>query len=371
MTISVEFISLKEGFMMSMENVQVSEQGGTANKTHLKFSVIMPCYNSEAYVTTAIESIVNQTYANWELVAINDGSKDGTLKILEEYASKDDRIKVWSKENGGYVSAVNLGLEKITGDYFLLMGSDDTLGETLFHSLSEVDGNPDCIAFRTIQIQDGRCLGVERSTDFSTPVSLFHTTLAEFIQTYPDHSAIFSGRDTSKCYKRTLLGDLRYFGRYGFDADGIFSMLVCHNASSFAAVPVDGYYWTLRGDSLSGRKSFHAQDCDRVEIWTRFYNALLKRSAAEITDTEKEYLYYFLEIISSTWKNGSASEYTLIKNALRSVSDMISKTDYSLSLSGESRILLRSPLGWRLYINLPDSFRNFVKNMKKRISKSD
>lgn len=349
---------------MSTEKNVVSEPAGAAGQ---KFSVIMPCYNSESYVTTAIESIVNQTYANWELVAINDGSKDGTLKILEEYASKNDRIKVWSKENGGYVSAVNYGLEKITGDYFLLMGSDDRLGETLFFELNAVAGNPDCIAFRTVQVQDGILLGVEQSTDFSEPVSMFDATLAKFIHAYPRHSAILSGRDTSKCYKRSLLGDLRYYGRYGFDADGIFSMLLCHNATSFAAVPVDGYYWTLRGDSLSGRKSFHAQNCDRVEIWTKFYNVLLERSPEEITITEKEYLYYFLAIIRGTWEAGKASEYTLVKNALNAVRKTVEQTGHTLSLSGEDRILLRAPMLWKFYMNLPQSLRDLVRNAKQNL----
>ena len=64
----------------------------------------MPCYNSELWVKNALDSIKNQTYPHWELIVVNDGSKDNTPDILNEYAESDERIKVFSKENGGYVS---------------------------------------------------------------------------------------------------------------------------------------------------------------------------------------------------------------------------------------------------------------------------
>lgn len=89
--------------------------GGSTLLKDISFSVIMPCYNSEDYVRNALDSVVNQTYKNWELIAVNDGSTDHTLEILNEYASADQRVKVFSKENGGYTSAVNFGLEKVGG----------------------------------------------------------------------------------------------------------------------------------------------------------------------------------------------------------------------------------------------------------------
>lgn len=319
---------------------------------HLTFSVIMPCYNSESYVRGAIESVVNQTYPHWELILINDGSTDDTLSILNEYAAEDPRIKVHSKPNGGYISAVNLGLEKITGNYFLLMGSDDALGTGLFQSLSDVPGHPDCIAFRSVIVQDGILQGVERVTNFSETVSDFDTTMAEFARNHPGTSDILFTRDTSKCYKRSLLGDLRYFGKYGYDADGIFSMLLCHNATSFAAIPVDGYYWTLRGDSLSGRKSSYRQDCDRVDNWRKFYAALLNLELDQIAEAEKEYLYYVLGILQEAWKVKKPffGFYSDVRSAVATINRFLEKTGFPLETSGEIRLLLRAPLLWKLYV---------------------
>lgn len=316
------------------------------------FSVIMPCYNSESYVRGAIGSVLNQTYPNWELILVNDGSTDETPAILKEYAAADSRIQVYSKPNGGYISAVNLGLEKITGDYFLLMGSDDALGADLLQSLSAVPGNPDCIAFRSVIVRDGKVEGVERITNFSETVSAFDTTLAEFAEGHPGTSDILFTRDTSKCYKRSLLGDLRYFGKYGYDADGIFSMLLCHNAASFAAIPVDGYFWTLRGDSLSGRKSSFRQDCDRVENWTKFYQLLLTMENSQIATAEKEYLHYYLGILQAAWKIRKPffAFYSGARAAVATINRVLEKTGFPLETSGEIRLLLKAPLLWKLYV---------------------
>lgn len=353
-----------------MESVysSVSSEGETGESSRLKFSVIMPCYNSESYVCNAVESIVNQTYPNWELIAVNDGSADGTERLLKEYSKKDGRIQVYSKENGGYISAVNFGLEKLGGDYFLLLGSDDRLAENLFYELnkSAVNGLPDCIAFRTVTVQDGVVRGLDTETDFTGEASMFRTTFAAYASAYPSHAAILSSRDTSKCYKRAILGGLRYFGKYGYDADGIFSMLLCHNASSFSAIPVDGYFWTLRGDSLSGRKSFFAQDCDRIENWTTFYRQLLKHDTAEITITEKEYLYYFLDIIGSAWRVSKPflSQYGLVRDGLDAIRKMLQKTNGRLSLSFEAKLLLYAPVSWKLYTTSSCSPRTFIRKVR-------
>lgn len=334
-----------------------------ATQTPHVFSVIMPCYNSEAYLRSALDSVCAQSYPHWELIAVNDGSTDATLQILQQYAQNDSRIKIYSKPNGGYVSAVNTGLDHLHGDYFLMMGSDDRLSADLFQKLWETSRQnaPDCIAFRTVIFQDGQNLGVESVSSFPTAVSQFHTTLARFSQEYPAHADIFFTRDTSKCYKTALLGNIRYLGRYGFDADGIFSMMLCHNAHSFATAVVDGYYWTLRGDSLSGRKSFFAQDWDRMCIWTQFFQSLLLRDRQEIAAVEQNFLYYFVEILESVWSvQGRPSPE--LKQAISTIRAMVKKTGFDLSVSGPSRLLLSTPPMRMLYDHLPKAARRLIQH---------
>lgn len=97
-----------------------------------KISVIVPFYNSKAYIDKCIHSVINQTYKNLEILLIDDGSSDGTHDICQAYATKDDRIKVIRKENGGTSSARNFGLQHATGDLLYFIDSDDEVSLDLF-----------------------------------------------------------------------------------------------------------------------------------------------------------------------------------------------------------------------------------------------
>lgn len=88
-------------------------------------SVVMPVYNAENYLKEAIESILNQTYEDFEFVIINDGSKDKSLDIIEKYIIQDERIVIINKENSGIVDSLNDGLKLAKGKYIARMDSDD------------------------------------------------------------------------------------------------------------------------------------------------------------------------------------------------------------------------------------------------------
>ena len=91
----------------------------------LKVSVVMPTYNDEKYLRSSIEDILNQTYKNFELIIVDDGSTDNTPKIVQEYTERDNRISYYRKENGGTGSALNYGFEKASGFYGTWVSSDD------------------------------------------------------------------------------------------------------------------------------------------------------------------------------------------------------------------------------------------------------
>ena len=90
-----------------------------------KISVIVPVYNAEQYLRECLESLVNQTLEDLEIICVNDGSTDSSPKILEEYASKDSRIKIFHQENQGVSAARNLGISKVQGEYLVFVDSDD------------------------------------------------------------------------------------------------------------------------------------------------------------------------------------------------------------------------------------------------------
>lgn len=91
----------------------------------LKFSVIVPIYKVEKYIRECIESVMNQTYSNWELILVDDGSPDKCPEICDEYAVKDNRVIVCHKENAGLPAARNSGIKLVTGDYFMHLDGDD------------------------------------------------------------------------------------------------------------------------------------------------------------------------------------------------------------------------------------------------------
>lgn len=256
------------------------------------FSIIMPCYNSELYLDSAVESVLSQTYSNWELVAINDGSTDHTLELLKNYANQDPRIKIFSKENGGYATAISEGLGKICGKYFLMMGSDDQLCSTLFEQIEKRirKAEPDIICFRTVKMRNAEEVGyADQVTD---EVFESEITFKQIEEKYPEQSGILFERDTSKCYKTELLQGQRMLGKMGLDADGIFSMTFCHKIHSVLFLPVVGYRWTLRSDSVSGRYFSVAANTDRLGNWNHFFKLLLKLPREEICRKEYSYLEY-------------------------------------------------------------------------------
>ncbi len=103
-----------------------------------KISIIMPVYGVEDYVGKAIESIQAQTYKNWEFFCVDDGTKDRSGEICDEYAAKDNRIIVIHKENGGAPSARNVAIDEATGKYMYFMDSDDWTEPTMLEDMVEL-----------------------------------------------------------------------------------------------------------------------------------------------------------------------------------------------------------------------------------------
>lgn len=101
-----------------------------------KVSIIVPVYNVENYLTKCLDSLVNQSLPGIEILVVNDGSKDNSGKIIEEYAQRyPEKIKAFTKENGGLSDARNFGLDRAVGDYIGFVDSDDYISETMFEEM--------------------------------------------------------------------------------------------------------------------------------------------------------------------------------------------------------------------------------------------
>lgn len=109
-----------------------------ANGTQNRISIIVPVYNTEAYLPACVESLLSQTHPDLELIFVDDGSTDNSAAILRAYAKQDVRVRVIQKTNGGVSSARNAGIEKATGDYIGFVDSDDTVEPTYCEALLRI-----------------------------------------------------------------------------------------------------------------------------------------------------------------------------------------------------------------------------------------
>lgn len=103
----------------------------------IKFSVMIPIFNGESFLEKAIKSVLAQDYKHYELILVNDGSTDQSLKLMEKYEKKDKRIRIYSKENTGIADTRNYAISKCKGDYFLFLDADDTINPSLLTKLAE------------------------------------------------------------------------------------------------------------------------------------------------------------------------------------------------------------------------------------------
>ena len=128
-------------------------------------SVILPVYNAGKYLRDSIESILNQSYKNFELIIINDGSKDESLNVIEEYKQNDERIIVINRENRGLIASLNEGIEKSRGNYIARMDQDDISLENRLEIQYEYmkDNNLDICGGDYLEIDENSVIIVKRS----------------------------------------------------------------------------------------------------------------------------------------------------------------------------------------------------------------
>ncbi len=100
-----------------------------------KISIIIPVYNSEKVIARCLESVLNQDYKNIEIIIINDGSKDRSQEIIEQYSKIDGRIKIIKTENQGVSSARNLGIQNASGKYVCFLDADDYVDKDMYNEL--------------------------------------------------------------------------------------------------------------------------------------------------------------------------------------------------------------------------------------------
>ncbi len=122
----------------------------------MKFSIIVPVYNVEKYLRKCLDSIINQTYKDFEVIVVNDGSPDNSQSIIDEYVNNyPEKMKSYIKPNGGLSDARNYGMNYVTGDYVVFIDSDDYIKEDMLEVInSNIADNEDVVGYGLITVDE-------------------------------------------------------------------------------------------------------------------------------------------------------------------------------------------------------------------------
>ncbi len=239
-------------------------------------SIIVPVYNGEAYLERCVSSITGQSYRDLEILLVDDGSRDRSLKLCQELAEKDGRIRVFSKENGGVASARNLGYRNMTGDWFMTMDSDDYMAANAVESLWEAaKRNQAEVAIGGIELfwDSGRS-GERRQAEGD-----WSGTLAEFTDQMllPLFDLQLIHNQNNKLYRAARL---YYDETMSINEDVWFSVRMLTRCSRVAVIPeiVTFYRQHQEGESLVSR--FYENGVDTCFVLLKAVMGLLKKGQA-------------------------------------------------------------------------------------------
>lgn len=172
-----------------------------------KVSVIVPVYQVIQYLDTCIQSILNQTFADYELVLVDDGSSDGSGERCDEWTALDTRISVIHQDNAGLSAARNSGLLKCSGDYVLFVDSDDQIKPSLLESaIAQIDatGSDICFYKYVIQRDDGTTLPYKESANFPQVSVCTPTKALEYMYSQNIHNFAWAHLAKTSLYKHIV-----------------------------------------------------------------------------------------------------------------------------------------------------------------------
>lgn len=175
----------------------------------MRFSVIMPVYNRESCVANAIMSVVEQRFDDWELIVVDDGSKDNTREVCQKFSEDEARIKVLTQPNKGVSAARNAGMDAASGDYVLFLDSDDHLEADAMACLTKLiqeNQFPDILCFGFYGISGGQWMPEESiSGKLYDKQWINEYILPEHVNVHPQTEWFLQPFVWNKCFKRSLL----------------------------------------------------------------------------------------------------------------------------------------------------------------------
>ena len=293
-------------------------------------SIIIPIYNTDQYLRQCLDSIINQSYKNFEVLLINDGSVDDSATICKEYVEKDSRIRYFEKENGGVSSARNLGLKNAKGNYITFVDSDDWVEENylevLYNALKENKVDVAISTHKDFNMDDDLYYLPFYSEEQLHILDIGKVARDEFLELFPELSSVSHDFScvASKLFKADLVKNLLFDEsvNYGEDLDFFFSMYL--KISSVFYVNKPTYIYRQHQQSASNNcLESHAIS----EI--RIYEKILKK-IMELHIPNYHYIERFKMILY--FRLGQFPNSQMLKSYESSVLEKIDTVTYSQPL---------------------------------------
>nr|WP_288753445.1 glycosyltransferase [uncultured Anaerostipes sp.] len=265
-------------------------------------SVIIPAYNIEDYIGRCLDSIISQTYKNLEIIMVDDGSRDHTGEILDNYAKKDRRIKVIHKENGGVSSARNKGIEVAEGDYIGFIDGDDLIEPEMYKILVDLleEENAD-IAHCGYQMV------------FPDRVDYYHNTGKKKIQTTEEGlKDLLSGEIiepglVNKLYKKELIKNCRLDETVKINEDLLMNYQLFKLSQKSVYYDITPYSYMIRSSSATGVNSLITKREDSLRVLNQIKDDCINNNL--LPTIYKRYIYLLMAICRDDLKDRLYMEY--------------------------------------------------------------
>lgn len=303
----------------------------------MKFSIVVPVYNVEKYLEKCLKSIQNQTYDNFEVIIVNDGSTDNSKEIIRSFV-KDPRFKSFNKKNGGLSDARNFGVKYTTGDFLLFIDSDDYIDKNLLTKLNNVieQYNPDIIKFNFIDvIEDKEYKHFEKIT-VSKEVKL--TELINFDYFEPA---------CSYCYKINFYKENNFqfeIGKYHEDY-GLIPLILLKSKSIYY-LNYFGYFYVKRENSIVNNNNKREKRAEDTLYFSLKNIRIIKKEKGIDNDTKDLLLNFYangainkLKSVENKkkyrrkLKDNKLYKYLIDKNCKQIIKKIICKISYDLYIN--------------------------------------
>lgn len=264
-------------------------------------SVIVPVYNVEKYLERCIDSILNQTYKNLEIILVDDGSTDKSPKICDKYLDRDRRVRVIHKENGGLSDARNTGIQIATGDFISFIDSDDYIDINMYDSMMKIlqDNDGDIIECGVKHVYNNKII---ESNNIENKSFTSEEAIEELILERSLHQTVWN-----KIYKKNVIEGL-LFEKDKINEDEFWTYKAFSKSNKILSINNKFYYYIHREDSIMG-KGYTVRNLDGLEArYNRYKYISIKYPRLSLLAKKAVYFYgiflYQMFLSNSVSKSG-------------------------------------------------------------------